>query len=187
MTEALGAEKGERVAGRQGYRSGYYGRTLITRVGKLELRVPQGSQRAVFDRAVRTVSAVGAGAGSGAGGDVLERAFLDHLYNRNLRLPDFAQYTPAADVFLQPDFYSELLWNYLAADEDRSPRRIGTGPYPESVFYASTGTYNLSHTCNTWTAEALRVTGLPVTATGVVFAGQVLDELPPLLESNNKH
>ena len=27
--------------GRQGYRSGYYGRTLITRVGKLELRVPQ--------------------------------------------------------------------------------------------------------------------------------------------------
>ena len=41
MTEALGAEKGERTAGRQGYRSGYYGRTLITRVGKLESRVPQ--------------------------------------------------------------------------------------------------------------------------------------------------
>src|SRR5947199_2716572 len=41
MTAALGAEKGERAAGRQGYRSGYYGRTLITRVGKLELRVPQ--------------------------------------------------------------------------------------------------------------------------------------------------
>jgi transposase-like protein len=41
MTEALGAEKGERTSGRQGYRSGYYGRTLITRVGKLELRVPQ--------------------------------------------------------------------------------------------------------------------------------------------------
>src|SRR5215472_8710360 len=41
MTEALGAEKGERAPGRQGYRSGYYGRTLITRVGKLELRVPQ--------------------------------------------------------------------------------------------------------------------------------------------------
>src|SRR4051812_23519807 len=41
MTEALGAEKGERTARRQGYRSGYYDRTLITRVGKLELRVPQ--------------------------------------------------------------------------------------------------------------------------------------------------
>ena len=41
MTEALGAAKGERAAGRQGYRSGDYGRMLITRVGKLELRVPQ--------------------------------------------------------------------------------------------------------------------------------------------------
>jgi transposase-like protein len=41
MTEALGAEKGERAAARLGYRSGYYGRTLVTRVGKLELRVPQ--------------------------------------------------------------------------------------------------------------------------------------------------
>src|SRR5512134_1011657 len=41
MTEAVGAAKGERTANRVGYRSGYYGRTLITRVGKLELRVPQ--------------------------------------------------------------------------------------------------------------------------------------------------
>jgi putative transposase len=41
MTEALGAEKGERTATRIGYRSGYYDRTLVSRVGKLELRVPQ--------------------------------------------------------------------------------------------------------------------------------------------------
>jgi putative transposase len=41
MTEALGAEKGERTPTRLGYRSGYYGRMLVTRVGKLELRVPQ--------------------------------------------------------------------------------------------------------------------------------------------------
>jgi hypothetical protein len=34
-----------------------------------------------------------------------ERSFLEHLYNRNRRLPDFAQYTPTPDVFLQPDFY----------------------------------------------------------------------------------
>ena len=65
---------------------------------------------------------------------------------------------------------SQLLWHYLAPDEEGAPRRIGAGLYPESVFYASTGTYNLSHTCNTWTAAALRVTGLPVSATGVVFA-----------------
>jgi transposase-like protein len=72
MTEALGTEKGERVLDRQGYRSGYYGRTLITRVGKLELQVPQ-------DRSGRSRpscsngSAVGASAGSRAGGDVRAR------------------------------------------------------------------------------------------------------------------
>ena len=41
MSDALGAAKSERTTGRLGYRSGYYGRTLVTRVGKLELRVPQ--------------------------------------------------------------------------------------------------------------------------------------------------
>src|SRR6201984_39110 len=41
MTEALGAEKGERSEGRLGYRSGYYSRSLITRVGKIELKIPQ--------------------------------------------------------------------------------------------------------------------------------------------------
>ena len=44
MTETLQAKPGERTAERQGLRSGYYSRTLITRVGKLELRVPQDRQ-----------------------------------------------------------------------------------------------------------------------------------------------
>ena len=41
MTEAIGAAKGERTETRLAYRSGYYSRSLITRVGTLELRVPQ--------------------------------------------------------------------------------------------------------------------------------------------------
>jgi putative transposase len=41
MTDALQAEKGERTSTRLGYRAGSYTRTLVTRVGKLELRVPQ--------------------------------------------------------------------------------------------------------------------------------------------------
>ena len=44
MQEALGVGKGERSAERLGYRSGYYPRKLITRVGTLELRVPQDRQ-----------------------------------------------------------------------------------------------------------------------------------------------
>jgi transposase-like protein len=41
MTDALGAAKGERNPDRRGYRSGSYPRTFVTRVGKIELRVPQ--------------------------------------------------------------------------------------------------------------------------------------------------
>jgi len=37
----VGAEKSERTEGRQGYRGGHYRRSLVTRVGKIELRVPQ--------------------------------------------------------------------------------------------------------------------------------------------------
>jgi putative transposase len=41
MTDTLNAAKCERNKGRSGYRSGYYERSLVTRVGKLEIRVPQ--------------------------------------------------------------------------------------------------------------------------------------------------
>jgi len=77
---------------------------------------------------------------------------------------------------------SEFLWDYPTAGEQGAPRPVEPGPFSQSVFCASAGTYNLSHTCNTWTAEALRVAGLPISAAGVGFAGQVLDQLRPLLE-----
>ncbi len=41
MTEALAAERSERSEGRLGDRSGFYSRSLITRVGTIELRVPR--------------------------------------------------------------------------------------------------------------------------------------------------
>lgn len=62
MDEALGAEKGERSPNRLGYRSGYSGRMLVTRVGKLELRVPQDRQgrfrTEVFERYQRSEKAL---------------------------------------------------------------------------------------------------------------------------------
>lgn len=62
MTEALGAGKGERTALRRGYRSGYYERNLITRVGTLELRVPQDREgrfsTALFERYQRSEKAL---------------------------------------------------------------------------------------------------------------------------------
>lgn len=61
MEQTLGAAKSERTAGRTGYRSGYYNRELITRVGKLELRVPQDRQgrfsTEIFERYQRSEKA----------------------------------------------------------------------------------------------------------------------------------
>jgi putative transposase len=62
MTDTLGAEKGERSTGRLGYRSGYYSRGLVTRVGKLELRIPQDRQgqfsTQIFERYQRSEKAL---------------------------------------------------------------------------------------------------------------------------------
>ena len=62
MEETLGAGKSERVEGRQGYRSGYYSRRLVTRVGNIELRVPQDRQghfrTEVFERYQRSEKAL---------------------------------------------------------------------------------------------------------------------------------
>jgi len=62
MEDAVGAAKGERTDQRCGYRSGYYTRGLVTRVGKLELRVPQDRQgrfsTEVFDRYQRSEKAL---------------------------------------------------------------------------------------------------------------------------------
>ena len=62
MDDTLRAEKGERTPERLGYRSGYYTRTLVTRVGKLTLRVPQDRngrfRTEVFERYQRSEKAL---------------------------------------------------------------------------------------------------------------------------------
>jgi uncharacterized protein (TIGR02117 family) len=69
-----------------------------------------------------------------------------------------------------------------AVDTEASggPLRLGDGPYPGSVFFGATGTYDLVHTCNTWTAAALRAAGLPIRTAGVIFAGGVMRQAQPL-------
>ncbi|MEY9324213.1 DNA-binding transcriptional LysR family regulator [Sinorhizobium fredii] len=54
MDEALGAVKGERTSGRLGYRSGCYGRTLMTRVGKLVAFLTVAEERS-FSRAAARI------------------------------------------------------------------------------------------------------------------------------------
>ena len=62
MTEFLGAAPGERNATRAGYRAGYYERGLVTRVGKIELRIPRDRSgefsTALFERFQRSEKAL---------------------------------------------------------------------------------------------------------------------------------
>lgn len=62
MEQTVGAKKSERTGERVGYRSGYYSRQLVTRVGRLELRVPQDRQgrfsTEVFERYQRSEKAL---------------------------------------------------------------------------------------------------------------------------------
>ncbi|WP_065494173.1 MULTISPECIES: IS256 family transposase [Pseudomonadota] len=62
MTEFLGAAPSERSQTRSGYRAGYYHRGLVTRIGKLELRVPRERSgefsTALFERYARSEKAL---------------------------------------------------------------------------------------------------------------------------------
>jgi hypothetical protein len=78
------------------------------------------------------------------------------------------------------DPLSNHIWAAFEKSGDGTPRRLAAGHAPGSVFYVATGTYSATYTCNTWTAEALRAGGIPVTSAGVVFAGQVTDQLRSL-------
>lgn len=62
MDKVVGAGRYERSEGRVGYRSGYYTRGLVTRVGRIELRVPQDREgrfsTEVFERYQRSEKAL---------------------------------------------------------------------------------------------------------------------------------
>jgi len=93
-------------------------------------------------------------------------------------MPDQA-YADAAVVVLRLPVggaraLSDHLWSELRKDRAGKPLLIDPAPFPGGVFYAATDTYTLTHTCNTWTIDALRAAGVPVDPDGVVFAGQAM-------------
>ena len=89
---------------------------------------------------------------------------------------------PARVVMLQASsagfaHLCDYIWGFLAKDPAGQPRRIGGGSCGDCLFYASDGTYDLSHTCNTWTAEVLRAGGFPVQSQGVITADAVMGQI----------
>jgi uncharacterized protein (TIGR02117 family) len=67
-----------------------------------------------------------------------------------------------------------MLWQQIEKSPDGTPILLADGPYPGSVFYAATDTYDAFFTCNTWTTDMLHAGGLPVSGAGVLFESQVM-------------
>lgn len=72
---------------------------------------------------------------------------------------------------------TEFIAASFSRGDDGTHQKIANGPYPGSAFFASSVTYSLGFTCNTWTAEGLQSAGLPVRASGVLFAGGVMRQV----------
>jgi uncharacterized protein (TIGR02117 family) len=75
----------------------------------------------------------------------------------------------------------DYLRESLETDATGAPRRLASWPHEGSVFFAASAAYDGLHTCNTWTARALRSAGL----TGVpdtLFAGSLMNEVRRALE-----
>lgn len=74
----------------------------------------------------------------------------------------------------------EGLQRYLresfATDAAGAPQRLDNGPDDGSLYFAASATYDAFHTCNTWSAHALRSAGL-ATVPDTLFAGSLMREV----------
>jgi hypothetical protein len=76
----------------------------------------------------------------------------------------------------------DFIWQSLQPDANGAVSPYMQGKYAGNTYYASSKTYYGFYTCNTWTAEALQAGGFPVHSGGVLFSGQVWEQvraLPP--------
>ena len=121
MTEALGATKGQRTAQRRGYRSGYYERGLVTRVGKLELRVPQDREghfsTEIFERYSR-----------------VERAFVGALVEMYVQGVSTRKVKAVTEELCGHDFSASAI-SRLNVKMDETLRRFAERPLEEEYPY----------------------------------------------------
>lgn len=71
----------------------------------------------------------------------------------------------------------DYILDSLATDSLGRSVVLQNGLYGFSRFYAARGSYYVFHTCNNWTAEAIRKTGFPITPVYAQTAGNVAFQL----------
>src|SRR6202163_3347460 len=66
----------------------------------------------------------------------------------------------------------QFVWQSLSA-EGGAVAPLLAGAYGGSLYHAASQGYSALHTCNTWSAEALRAANLPVHSFGIALSGQL--------------
>jgi len=122
-------------------------------------------------------------AGQHTTGDALRALFPAPAAMLVTPLDNVASSTPnGSQAFALPDHGRgapgvDYIWAAFEQPIKGIPGRFGFDRDPGGIFYAANGTYSGTYTCNTWTADALRAGGIPVNSTGVIFAGQLTNQL----------
>jgi uncharacterized protein (TIGR02117 family) len=104
---------------------------------------------------------------------------------------------PAHEIFptveivelrLTRDGFRRLL-DYINASFDRRGESRASvsapGLYAFSQFYPATGTFHMFNTCNSWTAGGIAAAGLPIQASGIWRAEDLLSELRRIAAAQN--
>ncbi|APZ43173.1 DUF2459 domain-containing protein [Acidihalobacter ferrooxydans] len=100
------------------------------------------------------------------------------LLVQHLRGPDWRrQLLPSTRLYLLPlDALRLHRLDVFIGKAIARPVAVAREPWrPHGRFFASTETYDLFHTCNTWTAQALAAMGYTVQPAGVIVSAQVID------------
>lgn len=88
------------------------------------------------------------------------------------------------ELGLSPDGFRKLV-RYLdatfARDGAERAKASAPGLYGFSRFYPATGRFNLFNTCNTWAARGLAEAGVPVEASGVSRAEDIMAQLRAIM------
>jgi len=77
-----------------------------------------------------------------------------------------------------------LAGSFAAAALQAAPHAYAPGPYDESAYFLARADYSALHTCNTWVAEALQASGLPIRSRGVLLALQLWRRVRRLPQAN---
>lgn len=79
----------------------------------------------------------------------------------------------------------EFIMASFARDAHHQIIKMQKGLYGNSRFYQGQGTYHLFNTCNSWTAEAIRASGFPISTVYALTAGNVLFQLEREVGNDN--